>query len=381
MSRDLYEILGVAKGATEDDVKRAYRKLAQKYHPDRNKEDKDAEKKFKEVSGAYEVLSDKQKRQQYDKFGTTGSQGGGGYSGGFNGANGGFDFGGFNGFGESFADIFENFFAGGSGARSRAGSQREVAGDDHETTITISFEEAAFGTEKEIRTARIGECTTCNGKGAAVGSKIIACSTCRGAGEVTTIQNTILGQVASRRVCTDCSGAGSRPEKPCSQCHGAGRLRVSENLKIRIPVGVADGSSLRIVGKGDAGIRGGEAGDLYVHLRVTPSKVFTRKGIDIYSRQEIQLLQAVLGDVIEVATIHGPVKMRIPAGTESEKVFSIKNYGVQEIRKETKGNHYVTIKVKVPSKLTKRERELYMQLAKEKGIELNEEKGFFDGIF
>ena len=256
-----------------------------------------------------------------------------------------------------------------------------MSGDDRETTVSISFEEAAFGTEKEIRITRIGECTACKGNGAASGSKIITCSTCRGAGEVRTIQNTILGQVASRRVCNDCSGMGSRPEKLCSQCHGTGRGRIADNLKIRIPTGIADGSSLRIVGKGDAGIRGGESGSLYIHVRVISSKVFTRKGADVYSQQDIQLVQAVLGDVIEVATIHGPIKMRIPAGTESGKVFVIKNYGVQEMKKETKGDHYVTIKVTVPSKLTKRERELYIELAKERGIDMSEDKGFFKGIF
>lgn len=368
MSKDFYEILGVNKNASEDEIKRAYRKLAQKHHPDRNKGDKSAETKFKEINAAYEILSDKKKRQQYDQFGSAAFEGGG------QGFPGGFDFGGFSGFGESFADVFETFFSG--SPRSRAHSQ-SVPGDDREIVITVTFEETAFGCEKELHLARIGECGTCKGKGAAPGSKILNCTTCNGIGEIKTVRNTILGQMATRRVCDGCSGTGKVPEKTCSTCHGTGRMRLTESLKIRIPAGVSDGSSIRIAGKGDCGSRGGETGDLYMHIHVQPHKIFERKGFDVYSKYEIHITQAVLGDIADIRTLHGPVKMKIPAGTEDGKTFNLKGYGVQKLKGEGRGNHYVTVKIKIPQKISKEEQQLYAKLAEINGIKLHEEKGFF----
>lgn len=372
MAKDFYEILGIPSTASEDEIKRAYRKLAQKYHPDRNKGDKTSESRFKEINAAYEVLSDKQKRQQYDQFGSSSFENGGRGSPGF-------DFNsGFSGFGDSFSDIFETFFGGGSAGR-RTHTQ-EIRGDDREMTMSITFEEAAFGAEKEIKLTRIGDCGNCKGKGAASGSKIITCPACNGAGETRNIRNTILGQVTTRRVCDACSGTGKVPQHACPACNGVGRTRLVEKIRIKIPAGISDGASIRLVGKGDSGVRGGESGDLYMTIHTLSHKIFARRGSDVFSIQEIHLIQAVLGDTINIQTIHGPIHMKIPAGTEDGKVFSLKNYGIQKLKSEGKGSHFVTIKIKIPQKLSREERELYWKLAQLNGIKLHEEKSFFKKI-
>lgn len=372
MPKDFYEILGITKNATEEEIKRAYRKLAQKHHPDRNRGDKNAEAKFKEVNSAYEVLSDKQKRQQYDQFGQSA------FTGGATGGTGGFDFGGFEGFGESFADIFETFFTGGPRSQPHSQARR---GEDREVSLTISFEEAAFGVEKEIKLARIGECNLCKGRGAAPGSKIIVCSTCGGTGEIRRMRSTILGAVTTRRVCEKCGGEGRKAEKLCPDCSGSGRIRIAEKLRVKIPAGINDRMSIRIAEKGDAGFKGFQSGDLYVHIRIIPHKQFERKGEDVFSEIEIHLLQAVLGDTVEVPTIQGIIKMSIPTGTQDRKVFRLKGYGIQKLRGQGKGDHFVTVTIKIPEKLSKRERELYEQLAQEGHLKLAQgEKGFFKKI-
>lgn len=370
MAKDLYETLGVPKNASQDEIKRAYRKLAQKHHPDTNKGDKDSEAKFKELSAAYEILSDDKKRAQYDQFGASAFSGGGG-QGGFSG---GFDFGGFNGgFGESFADIFETFFSGGTGRT----QSRNLDGADRETTTTVTFEEAASGVEKEIKVARVAECSTCKGSGGYPGTRMVSCPVCNGVGEIRSVQHTILGQVSTRRICDSCSGTGKVPEKICDTCNGKGRVKVTEKLRAKIPSGIADGSTIRISGKGDAGNHGGSPGDLYIHVRIEPHKTFSRNGADVYSKVEIDLVQAVLGDVVEVETLQGLTNMKIPAGTESGKVFKLKHYGVPHIRGGGNGDHYITTQIRIPNKLSKRERELFELLAKERGIELKTDKSFF----
>lgn len=373
MPKDLYEILGIKKGASDDEIKKAYRRLAQKHHPDRNKDDKESEKKFKEANQAYETLSDKQKRQYYDQFGSAG-MGGSGFQGAPN-FDTGAQFGNFD-----FADIFETFFGAQTGKRKKK-TASALPGDDIEVSLDLNFETAAFGITKEINLARIITCDNCTGKGIEPGSKMTNCKTCNGTGEITSVRSTILGQIRTSRVCDECRGEGSIPEKPCKKCHSTTRIRETEKFKIKIPAGVDSGSVIRLAGKGNAGIRGGEVGDLYVHINVLSHKKFERNGFDVHSEEHIHLLQAVMGDVIEAETLHKKVKVRIPAGTQSGKVFRIKEYGVPRLRAEGRGDHYVKIIVDIPEKLSKREKELYLELAKESGLELSKDDSFFKKFF
>jgi molecular chaperone DnaJ len=371
---DPYRSLGVEKNASDDDIKKAYRKMSKQYHPDLNKDNPKAEEKFKEVNAAYQILSDKQKRQQYDQFGSAafgqGPQGGGA---GF----GGYDFGG----GAGFADIFETFF-GGSGGFSQSSQRRNRKGQDIEVQVTIQFEEAAFGTEKTINLNKFGACQTCKGKGAEPGSNLKTCDTCRGTGEVTSVKNTILGQMRAQSVCHNCTGIGNIPEKKCSQCHGQGRAKSNDEITVRVPAGVSNGTTLRLSGKGDAGLQGEQSGDLYVHIRVQPSLEFERQGEDIYSSHKIHVLQAILGDEVPVKTLHGEVTLKIPAGTTDGKVFKIKGYGVPRINSSAKGDHLVKIELEVPQKLMGKEREHYEELAKLAKLGTkSKQKGFFDKLF
>lgn len=378
MAKDLYEILGVGKSATDTEIKAAYRKLALQWHPDKHKGEKDAETKFKEINGAYEILSDKKKRQQYDTFGAAGGQGGfggGGYGGGFNG--GGFDFSGFQD-GGGFADIFETFFGGGMGGMGGGGRKKRsaaVRGGDIDAGIKINFEEAVFGCEKELEITKPDVCTHCQGNGAEPGSSIVTCKTCSGTGEIRSVRNTILGQVSTSRVCEDCMGEGRVPEKKCSVCHGTARVRTKERVKIKIPAGVDNGSTIRLSGKGEGGVRGGEPGDLYINLQVEPSKRFVRSGVDIHSEVEIEVPQAVLGDEVNVDTLYGKEKIRIPAGTTDGKVFKLTGKGVPKIKSSGNGDQLVKIRLRIPQKPSKREKELYIELAKEAGIDVK--KGGF----
>lgn len=378
MPKDFYHTLGLPKGATEQDVKKSYRKLAMQWHPDKHKGDKTAEQKFKEINEAYEVLSDPQKRASYDQFGTAnfgagGSSGGGG--GGF--SSGGFDFGGFSG--ESgFSDIFESFFGGQRGGSRRRGGA--IPGDDLETVIQLTFEEAAFGTEKELSLTKMMTCEHCEGKGAEKGSSIVTCKTCGGTGEVRVVRQTILGQIATSSFCETCRGEGRIPEKPCNVCQGRKRVRGTERVKVKIPAGIDHGSSIRLTDKGEAGVSGGKNGDLYIHIEVSLHKKFKRDGADVYSEQSIHLLQAVLGDEVQIDTLHGVTTLKIPAGTQSEKVFRLREQGIPFLKKEGTGDHYVKIIVNTPQKLTKKERDLYMELAKESGLSVKNDKSFFKNL-
>ncbi len=361
MAKDLYEILGVKRDATDAEIKSAYRKLALKWHPDKHKGDKEAETKFKEINQAYEVLSDKQKRNQYDTFGSAGGAGG------FGGDAGGFDFSGFAGGGGAggFADIFESFFGGGMGgqASGRPRSNGRRRGNDIEATIQIKFEEAVFGCEKELEITKAGQCEHCKGSGAEPDSAIVSCKDCGGSGQVRSVKNTILGQIATTRTCSTCEGSGKLPEKKCKVCHGTTRVRVKERVKVKIPAGVDQGSTIRLSNKGEAGVKGGPAGDLYIHLNVAESKEYRRHGLDIHSELNVHMLQALLGAEVEASTLHGPMKIKIPAGSQDGKTFKLSGKGVEKVGGGAQGDHLLKLKVNIPEKLSKKEKELYQQLA------------------
>lgn len=368
---DYYDILGVGKDASDADVKKAYRRKAQEFHPDKNPGNKDAEAKFKEVQEAYEVLSDKQKRSSYDQFGKGGSPFGGGS--GTGGA--GFDPNQFGG----FADIFESFFGGGFGGRQqgqkKAGPMR---GADIETEIQIAFEEAVFGTTKHLELTKPEVCHECHGSGNAPGTKVVTCGECGGTGQVKTVRQTMLGQISSVQTCPHCLGLGEVPEEKCKTCVGQTRIRTKQEVSVKIPKGIEDGTTIRLSGKGSAGVRGGEHGDLFLHIRVASHPKFMRDGKTIYSHEEINLLKAVLGGEVSVDTIHGKETLKIHAGTQNGTEFTLKERGAPSIKSDKLGDHKVTIYIKIPEKLTRKERELYEQLAAEGGVDVK--SGGF-GIF
>ncbi len=373
---DPYKSLGVDKNATEAEIKKAYRKLALKYHPDKGG-GKESEDKFKEATAAYEILGDKQKRQQYDQFGSVGGGPGGAgginfddFVGGFNFKNVNFDFGG------GFGDIFDTFFGG--GARQAQRRRGPVRGNDIEIVVHLTFEEAVFGSTKEVEISRYETCEHCKGMGNEPGSKIVDCETCQGTGQHVRIQQTPLGQIQTAASCEKCHGAGKIPEKKCRECHAEGRVLKNQNIKIKIPAGIHDKAAIRLSGKGEAGLKGGPAGDLFAHVSISGSKEFTRFGNDIQTTQNIHLLQAVLGDEITIKTIHGNVKLKVPAGTENGKVFKMKDYGVPKVGTDSKGDHLVTIIVDVPKKVSKKEKELYLELAKEAKLDVKpQSRGLF----
>ena len=366
---DYYKILGVEKGASESDIKKAYRKLAQKHHPDAGGE----EKKFKEVTEAYEVLGDKQKRSQYDQFGKAGT--GAGPGGGF----GGFDFSGFQNvnvdFGNNFGDIFDSFFGGQGRSRHKTGPTK---GNDIEMVIQLDFEGAVFGTTKEVEISRFEACSHCKGQGAEPGTSLKSCDGCSGTGQQVRVQRTPLGQFQTSQICAECKGSGQIPEKKCKICKGESRILKTSLLKVKIPAGISDRAVIRLREKGEAGMQGGAYGDMFVHVSIMPSSEFERIKDDIYTTQHIHLLQAVLGDEIPVKTIHGEVQMKIPAGTISDKTFKLKDYGVVKVGSDQKGDHHVKIKVDIPQKLSKKERQLYEELSKEAKLNIKpQSKGIF----
>ncbi|MFA6457846.1 MAG: molecular chaperone DnaJ [Patescibacteria group bacterium] len=371
MAKDFYKILGVEKNASEAEIKKAFRSAARKYHPDQATGDKkEAEAKFKEVSEAYETLGDKQKRANYDRFGSSANFGGGNGGGGAGGFNaGGFDFsgGGFNFEGGGIGDIFETFFGGGGGGAKSRGPAR---GANLELRLKIKFEEAIFGTTAEFRADRLAQCEHCGGTGGEPGAKIAECKTCHGTGEVTTVRQTVFGAMQHRAVCPDCDGEGKTFEKKCSVCHGTGRARKMEKLKVKIPAGVENGAVIRLAGQGEAGAKGGQAGDLFLQITVEPSREFERRGADIFSTQKINFIEATLGNEIAVKTVHGNVKLKIPAGTQSHTNFKIKNYGAPKLNSSERGDHLVKILVEIPKKLSRKEKELFEKLATEGGVNI-----------
>lgn len=376
--RDYYEVLGVEKGASDADIKKAFKKLARKYHPDLNRDNpKAAEEKFKEVNEAYGVLSDPQKRQQYDQFGhaafETGGTGGAG-AGGFGG------FGGFGGggFGGGFDDIFDAFFGGGGGRQRRQGPER---GADLRYDLEIAFEEAAFGKEVELTIPRTEECDTCHGTGAAAGTEPETCPECKGSGQVQHVQNTPFGRMVNTRTCGRCGGTGKIIKTPCRSCGGSGMKKVRRTIKVKIPAGVDEASRIRVAGGGEAGRRGGSRGDLYVYIFVRPHKLFRRDGTDVLCEVPISFVQAALGDTVEVPTLDGKVEMKVPAGVQSGTVLRLKGRGIPYLRGSGRGDQHVRVKVLTPQKLSARQKELLKEFGELSGENVNpEQKSFIDTV-
>ena len=369
--RDYYEVLGVDKSADEQTLKKAYRKLAMKYHPDRNPGDKEAEEKFKEINEAYEVLSDSTKRQTYDQFGHAGMNGQGGFGGqGFGGQ-------GFGGFEDIFGDMFGDIFGGGFGGGGRPRRRGPERGADMRQSIQITFEEAAFGKKTSIKVNRSEECSECHGSGAKAGTSKKTCPTCNGAGEVRTVQRTPFGNIASSRTCSTCEGEGEVVESPCTKCGGKGSTRKVKTIEVDIPAGIDDGQMIKLAGQGELGSKGGPRGDLYIAVSVKNHSLFTREGYDIYFDMPITFAQAVLGDEIEVPTLDGKVKYSIPEGTQTGTVFRLREKGIPKLRGNNRGDQYVKVVVDTPKKLNDKQKELLREFAKECGEEVHEKKTTF----
>ena len=365
--RDYYEVLGLAKGASEDEIKKAYRHIAKECHPDLHPGDKAAEAKFKEANEAYSVLSDPDKKAKYDQFGFAGvdpNYGGG--AGGFTG-----DFG---DLGDIFGDIFGAFgggFGGFGGGRtaSRTGPQK---GENLRVRLTISFEEAAFGCQKEINVTRVDNCPDCKGTGCAPGTTAEVCPDCRGTGSVRTQQRTAFGIMQSTTACSRCGGTGKVIHSPCQKCRGAGSVRVQKKLSVSIPAGIDNGETISLRSQGNAGKNGGPAGDLYVTVQVRPSPVFQREGTNIYTAVKLSFVQAALGTEIEVATLDGNVSLNIPEGTQTGSVFRLRGKGVPSLRGGGRGDQYVTVDLETPKNLTARQKELMHELADSMGSKVRE---------
>ncbi len=370
--RDYYEVLGVNKNATDDELKKAYRKLAKKYHPDANLNNKEeAEAKFKEVNEAYENLSDPQKRKMYDQFGHAGPQGFGGAGGPFGGQGGYYSYNGsgFDGFGDfgDLGDIFSSIFGGGfgGGRSSSAKKQGPRKGADLNVRLDISFEQAFSGVEKEIVVTRDEECNLCHGTGAKPGSSPIKCPTCHGTGQVTQVQNTILGQMQTTRTCNTCHGTGEVINEPCEHCHGKGTIRKQPKIKVKIPAGIDDNQTVVLRGEGEPGKKGGPKGDLYITVRIKNHSLYTRKGNNVFCEIPITITQATLGAELEIPMVDGTKeKYKIPDGTQTGTKFTIRNRGFKTINSNAIGDFIFTVVVQTPKRLTKEQRELLVQLAK-----------------
>lgn len=373
--RDYYEVLGLQKGASDDEIKKAYRKLSKKYHPDINKEP-DAEEKFKEISEAYEILSDPQKRAAYDQYGHAGTDPnyGGGY-GGFGGNYGGFSGGGSFG---GFEDIFESFFGGGGGRSVDPNAPRQ--GADLQYAMNLKFEEAIFGVEKTVKYNREEVCHTCGGNGAKPGTQPVTCSKCHGAGTINVERQTPLGRMMSRQTCDVCHGTGKEIKEPCPTCHGSGHEKKAHEVKVTVPAGVEDGQQMRLQNQGEAGENGGPYGDLYVVFRVEESDIFDRDGAEIYYELPLNFVQAALGDEINVPTVHGEVKLKVPAGTQTGTNFRLRGKGAPKLRGTGNGDQHVKVKLITPKNLNEEQKQALRQFAEVSGTKLTEQQseGFFD---
>ncbi len=350
MSKDPYELLGVSKNASKDEIKSAYRKQALKYHPDRNKGDAKAEEKFKSISHAYEILSDQDKRAQFDRFGMDGLNAGAGFGGGAGGS----------GFSDVFSDIFEDFFGASGGQRSGNRSQR---GSDLGTQVEVSFMEAIEGCEKKLKVKRQEQCKTCGGEGAAPGTSKRTCGQCRGVGQVAVAS----GIFSVRRTCDACRGEGTVVDRPCQTCHGAGREEVSKTISVKIPPGVDSGMRLRVSGEGEGGFKGGTRGDLYVDIFVEKHEIFKRHDLDILCEIPISFTQAAVGDEIEIPTLSGKDTLKIPAGTQTGKVFKLRGKGVKSVKQGNVGDLHVRTIVETPTGLNQKQKDLLIEFAASTG--------------
>lgn len=373
--RDYYDVLGLQKGCSEDEIKKAYRKLARQYHPDLNPGDAQAEAKFKEVGEAYEVLSDQQKRARYDQFGhagvdpSYGAGGGGGYS--------------YSGFDDiDLGDLFGSFFGGGFSGRNRTNPNAPQKGRNININVTISFMEAAHGVKKEVSYPSMDRCTSCGGSGAAAGSSAETCPECHGTGRVNIAQRTPFGMVQTQRACSKCGGKGKVIKTPCASCSGSGRVHTNHKLEINIPAGIDDGQTISVSGKGDSGINGGPYGDLLVTVSVRPDTLFERDGYDVWCEVPITFAQAVFGDEITVPTIDGKVKYTIPAGTQTGTKFRLKGKGITALNSRMRGDQYVIVNVEVPKNLSSKQKEALKNFDKLCADDKNYEKrkNFFNKL-
>ena len=373
--RDYYEVLGVEKTATEADIKKAYRTLAKKYHPDMNPDNKEAEVKFKEVNEAYAVLSDEEKRAKYDRFGHAAfdpSAGGGGSG-----------FGGFGGFGGAdfdFGDIFSSFFGGGS---SRSSRNVPMEGEDVGTRISITFEEAVFGCKKEINFARIESCAECSGSGAAKGTTPDTCTTCRGTGRVTVQQQTMLGYMQTQRSCSECRGSGKIIKTPCKNCNGKGRVKINKKLEVNIPAGIDDGQNIVLRGQGSAGVNGGPSGDLIIEVRVKPHDFFVRRGVNVYFEIPLSFTEAALGTELDIPLLDKTTeKYKIPEGTQSGTEFTVRGKGIPNVNTKRRGDIIFTVAVETPTGLSAEQKDLLRKFGDSLGENnAKKKKSFFSKLF
>jgi molecular chaperone DnaJ len=365
--RDYYEVLGIGRNATADEIRKAYRKLAFQYHPDRNRE-RGAAERFKEVKEAYEVLSDGEKRQLYDRFGHLAGERGFGNG----------NFGGFAGFG--IEDIFESFFGAGTGT---AGQRSRVQrGADLRTDVTLTLEEAVFGCEKEISYPKHEVCSHCTGRGVEPGSEPVTCPRCNGTGEIRRTHQSIFGQMVNVSMCDRCRGEGTLIQDPCKECHGQGVVRVTRTLRVSIPAGIDDNSQIRLANEGEPGPRGGPSGHLYLVIHVQPHRYFRRQGNDLLVDLPINVAQAALGTELEIESLDGPVKIKVPAGTQSGRAIRVRGKGVPYLREGGRGDLQVRLKVEIPTELTSAQRDLFRKLAAtfDGRAAPEENKGFFEKV-
>ena len=373
--RDYYEVLGLSKGASAAEIKKAYRKLSKQYHPDINKEE-GAEETFKAITEAYAVLSDDNKKAQYDQFGHAafgnGGQGGfggaGGFGGGFQGFSGGFD---------DLGDIFSSFFGGGGGRRNPNAPRQ---GEDLLHRMHISFEESVFGTKKTIKLRKDVECDHCHGTGAKDSSSVTTCQRCHGTGQEAVIQDTPFGRMQSQRTCSECQGRGKIIKDKCAHCFGKGYNNREVEYEVEIPAGISSGQRVRLQGKGGAGENGGPAGDLFIEVSVPEDSYFHREDDDIYTKLTLSPAQAALGTKIDVRTLTGEIELTVPAGTQHGRKFRLAGKGVKNVMGYGQGDHYIVVSIEIPKNLSTRERELYMELAKLKNEKVNEDESFLDKV-